>query len=71
MKQLFTKKLLIAALVLTAVPMSLFAQNDKEKEKDKSKDYQQITITRDGNKDEKTVIEIDGDKVKINGKDAA
>jgi serine protease Do len=71
MKQIFLQKLLIAALLLMAVPSSLFAQKEKEKEKDKSTGYQQIIISRNGDKDEKTVIEINGDKVKINGKDAA
>lgn len=58
------KNLLAAAFLLT-VPTALFAQ---EKEKVK-KDFQQIIITRTGDKDEKTVIEIQGDKVKVNGKD--
>jgi serine protease Do len=73
MKQRFLTKLMVAALFLCAVPATLLAQDDnkaKEKEKTKSR-KQQIVITRSGDETGKTVIEIDGDKVKINGKDAA
>ncbi len=70
MKQLLLKKLTIAAIALCTVPGTLFAQKDKDEKKDK-KNYQQIIITRNGDKDEKTVIEINGDKVKVNGKDVA
>jgi serine protease Do len=70
MKQLLLKRMAIAAIALCAVPGTLFAQKEKEKIKDK-KDRQQIVITRSGDKNEKTVIEIDGDKVKVNGKDVA
>ena len=74
MIQILTRRLLIAAIALLTVPTALLAQKEKEKEKEKSRDdqtVQQITITKNGNKDEKTVIEIDGNKVKINGKDAS
>ncbi|MDB5206453.1 MAG: hypothetical protein JWR72_1528 [Flavisolibacter sp.] len=70
MKQMFLKKLTIAAILLCVVPASLLAQKDKEEKKEK-KDRQQIIITRTGDKEEKTVIEINGDKVKVNGKDVA
>ncbi|RYF81298.1 MAG: PDZ domain-containing protein, partial [Chitinophagaceae bacterium] len=60
----------LAAIALCAVPATLLAQDEKVKTKEK-KDRQQIVITRTGDKDEKTVIEIDGDKVKVNGKDVA
>lgn len=72
MKQDIKKGLLIAGIALLTVP-SAFAQKEKEKEKedkDKSEKMQTIVITRNGNVDEKTTIEIDGDKVKVNGKDA-
>lgn len=76
MKQMLLKKLTIAAIALCAVPATLLAQQDKQEkqekqEKKEKKDYQQITITRSGDKEEKTVIEISGDKVKVNGKDVA
>ena len=80
MKQRFLTKLMVAALLLCATPAILLAQDEKTKvkeeekakmkEKEKSK-RQQIVITRTGDETGKTLIEIDGDKVKINGKDAA
>jgi serine protease Do len=72
MKQDIKKGLLIAGIALLTVP-SAFAQKEKEKikeDKDKREKMQTIVITRNGNVDEKTTIEIDGDKVKVNGKDA-
>jgi len=69
MKQIFVKRLLIAGVALLSVPSVTLAQKEKDKDKEK-KEMQTIVITRDGNLDEKTVIEIDGDKVKVNGKDA-
>jgi serine protease Do len=72
MKRVFMKRLLIAGIALLTVP-SVFGQKEKEKvkeDKDKGEKLQTIVITRNGNVDEKTVIEIDGDKVKVNGKDA-
>lgn len=47
---------------------SSFAQEKKEIVKEK-KDVQQIIITRTGDPEEKTVIEIKGDKVMVDGKD--
>ncbi|MES2882368.1 MAG: PDZ domain-containing protein [Bacteroidota bacterium] len=69
MKHSITKKLLIAGLAVIAVPSLLFAQKEKEKVKDKS-EMQTIVITRAVDVDVKTVIEIDGNKIKVNGKDA-
>src|SRR5215218_7188730 len=72
MKQRFLKRIMTAALLLCIAPVTLLAQDDKAKEKEKTKPKkQQIVITRTGDESGKTVIEIDGDKVKINGKDAA
>jgi serine protease Do len=72
MKQCFIKRFALAALLACSLPATLLAQPDKEKDKTKDKaGRQQIVITRSGDKDEKTVIEIDGDKVKVNGKDVA
>jgi len=71
MKQTLLKKFVIIAIALFATPGLIIAQ-EKEKTKTKEKtEKQQIIITRTGDKDEKTVIEIDGDKVKVNGKDVA
>src|SRR5919202_5827300 len=70
MKQIFLKRLVIAGVVLFTVPASLLAQkDDKTKDKVKDNDRQMIIITRKGNPDDKTTIEIQGDKVKVNGKE--
>jgi serine protease Do len=64
MKQHFIKGLMGAGVALVTLP--LFAQ-DKKSDK-KEKDHQTITITREADDNEKTIIEIVGDKVTINGK---
>lgn len=72
MKQRFLTKILAAAFVVCVAPATLFAQDEKGKDKVKEKaKKQQIVITRTGDENGKTVIEIDGDKVRINGKEAA
>lgn len=73
MKNDFLKRLLFAAIALLTVP-SVFAQKETEKEsKDKTgkKEVQTIVITRNNNanKNEKVVVEVQGDKVTVNGKD--
>ncbi|MDQ6609216.1 MAG: PDZ domain-containing protein [Bacteroidota bacterium] len=71
MKQMLLKKIILATIVFCSIPgTTLLAQKEKEDKKEK-KDFQQIIITRNGDKEEKTVIEINGDKVKVNGKDVA
>ena len=62
----FSFVILASALIS---PIASIAQ-DKDKEKDKSdkKESEQIIITRKGNSDDKMVIEINGDKVLVNGK---
>ena len=67
MKQYFIKGFVMAGIALVTVPA--FAQKDKEKDKS-DKERQTIVINRSGDVNEKTVIEINGDKVTINGKDA-
>lgn len=70
MKQIIMKSFLIAGIALLTTP-SLLAQKEKEdKDKTEKKKVQTIVITRKGDLDDKTVVEIDGDKVKVNGKDA-
>ena len=67
------KKYLIATLVAGIIVAALPAgaqETKKTKEEDKDKQVQTITITRKADKDEKTVIEIKGDKVTVNGKEA-
>lgn len=70
MNRFFVTRLLMAGAVLLSVPSVTLAQKEKYKEKSDQKETQTIVITRNGSTDEKTTIEIDGDKVKINGKDA-
>lgn len=62
MKRYLIKRTVVAGIALLSVP-ALFAQ-DKVKER---KEKQQIVITADAS--EKTVIEINGDNIKVNGKD--
>ncbi|HEY0059333.1 MAG TPA: PDZ domain-containing protein [Flavisolibacter sp.] len=66
MKQYFIKGLLVAGIAGCTLPA--LAQNAKSGTKEK--DHQTIVINREAGDDEKTVIEIKGDKVTINGKDA-
>jgi serine protease Do len=72
MKQACRKFSAFLFAVAFFVPVSLLAQEGKEKEKDKEikekKEADQIIITRKGNKDEKVVVEINGDKITVNGK---
>ncbi len=68
MKKIGIKFTALAFAVALLAPASVLAQDEKEKEKVKEKkDVEQIVITRT-NKDEKLVVEINGDKVTINGK---
>jgi len=76
MKNYFSKPLITVLALALMLPATLLAQKedkDKEskekKEKDKDKtEIRSITITRNGNKDEKIVVEVNGDKVTVNGK---
>ncbi len=61
----FIKGSLLAGAVVLTVPS--FAQKNSEKSKE---EVQQIIITRSGDKEKRTVIEITGDKITVNGKDA-
>lgn len=72
MKQVILKSSVIAGIALLTVPVSVFAQKNKDKietDKTSNKEIQTIVITRKANADGKTIVEINGDKVKINGKD--
>ena len=69
MKQVIQKRFVLAALSLLAVSPGLFAQKEKNKDKKKEETHQTIVITRNSDVDEKIVVEVDGDKIKVNGKD--
>jgi serine protease Do len=64
------------ALAALLLPAAVQAQKEnKEKDKDSkgpkgSKGFEQIIITRKGDKNDKVVVEINGDKITINGKPA-
>jgi len=70
MKRMILKLSAVAIATLLIVPVSIHAQDEKEKEKEKSdkKDVEQIIITRKGDNKEKVTVEINGDKVTVNGK---
>jgi serine protease Do len=67
MKQAIKRFSFVILASALAAPAVSFAQ-DKEKDKSDKKDSEQIIITRKGNNDEKMVIELNGDKVTVNGK---
>lgn len=68
MKQVIKKTSLPLLFALLILPASLLAQKEDKGSKDK-KDAEQIIITRKGNTDEKIVVEVNGDKVLVNGKE--
>ena len=69
MKRLLSRPLLFILGTALVLPVTLLAQKeDKDKEKKDKKESQQIIITRNGDKDEKIVVEVNGDKVTVNGK---
>ncbi|MBC7873560.1 MAG: PDZ domain-containing protein [Ferruginibacter sp.] len=71
MKKTWLKFTVIVLAAIVLAPASLLAQKEEKEEKEKvkeKKDVQQIIITRKNDKDEKVVVEINGDKILINGK---
>lgn len=66
MKQNLLKAIAFLFAIVLLAPASLLAQKE-EKDKEK-KDVQQIIITRKNDKAEKVVVEINGDKITVNGK---
>ena len=69
MKQIVIKLSAIAFAVALLVPASALAQKEeKDKETKEKKDGEQIIITRKGDKNEKITVEINGDKILVNGK---
>lgn len=71
MKQILKRLSVVVFAAALLAPVTLMAQKD-EKDKDKEvkekKETEQIVITRKGDKNEKVTVEINGDKVTINGK---
>jgi len=69
MKQNCIKLIAFSFAIAMLVPASLLAQKEeKVKEVKEKKDVQQIIITRKNDKVEKVVVEINGDKITVNGK---
>jgi serine protease Do len=68
MKQLIIKGVFAGLALLTVAGAFAQDKTDKDKAKDKG-DVQQIIITRKVNTDGKTVVEINGDKVLVDGKE--
>jgi serine protease Do len=74
MKQTCLKLIAFSFAFALLAPASLRAQEEKDKEKmekkeqKEKKDVQQIIITKKNDKADKIVVEINGDKVTVNGK---
>ncbi|HMK25023.1 MAG TPA: PDZ domain-containing protein [Chitinophagaceae bacterium] len=72
MKQTLIRAFAFSFAIALFAPASLLAQKeekDKEmKEQKEKKDVQQIIITRKNDKADKVVVEINGDKITVNGK---
>lgn len=64
-KNLFLTLLVPALIVSTAMAQ----KEDKDKDEKDKREGEQIIITRKGNKDDKVVVELNGDKVIVNGKE--
>src|SRR6476469_7807709 len=70
MKRILPKLSVVALATLLTAPVAIHAQDEKDKDKDKSdkKESEQIIITRKSADKGKVTVEIDGDKVTVNGK---
>lgn len=70
MKQIWKNAAVITAMLALMAPVSLFAQENEKTEKaeKEKKDVHQIIITRKSDKDSKMTVEINGEKITINGK---
>ena len=70
MKRSYFKLSAIVIATLLIAPVAIHAQDEKNKEKDKTekKEVQTIVITRKGESKDKVTVEINGDKVTVNGK---
>ena len=66
--RIFSAFLFSTALLLPASLLAQKEEKDKDKEVKEKKDVEQIIITRKGDDKEKVVVEINGDKITVNGK---
>jgi serine protease Do len=67
MRSTSLKTVLLALVSGLVIPVSLPAQKEEKEVKEK-KEVQQIIITHKGDKEEKIVVEVKGDKIIVNGK---
>src|SRR5215216_6480028 len=70
MKRMYFKLSAIAIAAMLLVPASIRAQEEKERVKNdkKDKELETIVITKKTDSKEKIVVEINGDKITVNGK---
>ena len=72
MKQLRIKNIFVLTAFALAVPVTILAQEDGKTDKEKSNkdktERRHITITTKGDQQEKITVEINGEKVTVNGK---
>lgn len=71
MKKFIRKPLLIAFAAVLMLPVAVLAQTTEREKKDREKEKtsnEQIIINRKSGSNEKVVVEINGDKVTVNGK---
>lgn len=67
MKQSMKRMSLVMVAATLMAPGLLLAQKE-DKEKTEKKETEQIIITRNGDKDGKMIVEVNGDKITVNGK---
>ncbi len=69
MKQIVNKISVLAIAIAFLAPVSLLAQEDnKDNAKTEKNEAEQIIITRKGDKNDKIIVEVNGDKITVNGK---
>jgi serine protease Do len=68
MQRILPKLSAVILASLLIAPVAIHAQDEKEKDKSDKKDVDQIIITRKNADKGKITVEIDGDKVTVNGK---
>jgi len=68
MQRILPKLSAVILASLLIAPVAIHAQDEKEKDKSDKKDVEQIIITRKNADKGKVTVEIDGDKVTVNGK---
>lgn len=72
MKKIWVKNYLLAGATFILAPLALLAQQDGKKViEEKKKEIKQVIVTVEGNNAKKTVVEVDGEKITVNGKPLA